>query len=45
MLPPYDGQSDLRQLLMSFEAAILLGEGDEATLEKSLTIVVKGPTQ
>lgn len=30
---------------MSFEAAVISGGGDEATLAKSLVMAVKGPTQ
>ena len=45
MVPTFDGQSDPRQLLMSFEAAVISGGGDETTLAKSLVMAVKGPTQ
>jgi hypothetical protein len=30
---------------MSFEAAVIVGGGDETTLAKSLVMAVKGPTQ
>jgi len=45
MIPTFDGQSDPRQFLMSFEAAIIYGGGDETTLAKSLVMAVKGPAQ
>jgi hypothetical protein len=45
MLPTFDGQSDPRQFLMSFEAAIISGGGDETTLAKTLVMTVKGPAQ
>ena len=45
MIPTFDGQSDPRQFLMSFEAAAISGGGDETTLAKSLVMAVKGPTQ
>ena len=45
MVPTFDGQSDPRQLLMSFEAAVISRGGDETTLAKSLVMAVKGPAQ
>lgn len=45
MLPIFDLQSDPRQLLMSFEVVVISGGGDEATLVKSLVMVVKGLAQ
>jgi hypothetical protein len=45
MIPTFDGQSDPRQFLMSFEAVVIYGGGDETTLAKSLIMAVKGPTQ
>jgi hypothetical protein len=30
---------------MSFEAAVIVGGGDETTLAKSLVMAVKGPAQ
>jgi hypothetical protein len=45
MIPTFDDQSDPRQFLMSFEAAIISGGGDETTLAKSLVMAVKGPAQ
>jgi hypothetical protein len=45
MIPTFDGESDLRKFLMSFEAAIIAGGGDEITLAKSLVMAVKGPAQ
>jgi hypothetical protein len=45
MLLTYDGQSDLRQFLMSFEAAVILGEGDEAILAKPFIMSVKRPNR
>ena len=45
MIPTFDGQSDLRQFLMSFEGAIIFGGDDETTLAKSLVMAVKGPAQ
>jgi hypothetical protein len=44
MIPSFDGQSDPRQFLMSFEAAII-SRGDETTLAQSLVIAVRGPAQ
>lgn len=41
LIPIYDGQSDPRQFLMSFEAAVTSGGGDETTLDKSLVMAVK----
>jgi hypothetical protein len=41
MIPIFDGESDPRQFLMSFEAAIIAGGGDETTLAKSLIMTVK----
>ena len=32
-------------IFISFEAAVILGGGDQATLTKSLVMAVKGPTQ
>jgi seryl-tRNA synthetase len=43
MIPTFDDQSDPRQFLMSFEATIISGGGDETTLAKSLVMAVKGP--
>ena len=45
MIPTFDGQSDPRQFLMSFEAAVISEGGDETTLAKSLIMAVKGPAQ
>jgi hypothetical protein len=45
MIPTFDGESDLRQFLMCFEAKVIAGGGDETTLAKSLVMAVKGPTQ
>ena len=45
MIPIFDGQSDPRQFLMSFEATVIYGGGDETTLAKFLVMAVKGPTQ
>ena len=42
-LPTFYGQSDPRQFLMSFEAAVIFGGGDETTQVKSLVMAVKGP--
>jgi hypothetical protein len=41
MIPTFDGQSDPRQFLMSFESVIISGGGDETTLAKSLIMVIK----
>ena len=38
MIPTFDGQSDPRQFLMSFEAIVISGGGDETTLAKSLVM-------
>jgi hypothetical protein len=45
MIPTFDGESDPRYFLMSFEAAVIAGGGDETTLAKSLVMAVKGPAQ
>jgi hypothetical protein len=45
MIPTFDGQSDPKQFLMSFEAAVIFGRGDKTTLAKSLVMAVKGPAQ
>jgi hypothetical protein len=45
MIPIFDGESDPRQFLMSFEATVIARGGDEITLAKSLVMAVKGPTQ
>jgi hypothetical protein len=45
MIPTFDDQSDPRQFLMSFKAAIISRGSDETTLSKSLVMAVKGPTQ
>jgi hypothetical protein len=45
MIPTFDGESDPRQFLMSFEAAVIAGDGDKTTLAKSLVMAVKGLTQ
>jgi hypothetical protein len=45
MIPIFNGESDPRQFLMSFEATIITGGGDETTLAKSLVMAVKGPAQ
>jgi hypothetical protein len=45
MIPTFDSESDPRQFLMSFEAAVIAGGGDETTLAKSLIMTVKGPAQ
>jgi len=45
MIPTFNGQSDPRQFLMSFEAAVISGGGDETTLAKYLVMAVKGPAQ
>ena len=42
MIPTFDGQSDPRQFLMSFEAIVISGGGDETALAKSLVMAVKG---
>jgi hypothetical protein len=34
MIPTFDGESDPRQFLMSFEAAVIAGGEDETTLAK-----------
>jgi hypothetical protein len=45
MIPTFDGESDPRQFLMSFEATVITGGGDKTTLAKSLVMAVKGPSQ
>jgi hypothetical protein len=45
MIPTFDGESDPRKFLMSFEATVIGGGGDETTLAKSLVMAVKGPAQ
>ena len=45
MILTFDGESDPRQFLMSFEAAVISIGGDETTLAKSLVVVVKGLAQ
>ena len=45
MVPTFEGQSDPRQFLMSFKAAVISGGDDETTLAKSLLMAVKGPAQ
>jgi hypothetical protein len=45
MIPTFDGQSDLRQFLMSFKATVISGGSDETILVKSLVMSVKGPAQ
>jgi hypothetical protein len=45
MIPTFDGESDPRQFLMSFEATVIARGGDETTLAKSLVMAVKGPAQ
>jgi hypothetical protein len=45
MIPTFDGESDPRQFLMSFKAAVIAGGEDKTTLAKSLVMAVKGPTQ
>jgi hypothetical protein len=45
MIPTFDSESDPRQFLMSIEAAIIAGGGDETTLAKSFVMAVKGPAQ
>jgi hypothetical protein len=45
MILIFYGQFDLRQFLMSFEAAVISRGGDETTLAKSLVMTVKGPAQ
>jgi len=41
MIPTFDGQSDQRQFLMNFEAAIISEGDDETTLAKLLVMAVK----
>jgi hypothetical protein len=45
MIPAFDGQSDPRKFLMSFEVAVISKGGDETSLAKSLAMVVKGLAQ
>lgn len=45
VIPTYNGQSDPRQFLMSFEAAVASRGGDPTTLAKSLIMAMKGPAQ
>jgi hypothetical protein len=45
MIPTFDGESDPRQFLMSFEAAVIVRGGDKTTLAKSLVMAVKGLAQ
>jgi hypothetical protein len=45
MIPTFDGESDPRQFLMSFEATVIAGGGDKTTLAKSFVMAVKGPAQ
>jgi hypothetical protein len=45
MIPIFDGQSDPRQFLMSFEAIVISRGGDETTLAKYLVMAVKGLAQ
>ena len=45
MIPTFDGQSDPRQFLMSFEATVISRGDNETTLAKSLVMAVKGPAQ
>jgi hypothetical protein len=45
MIPTFDCESDPRQFLMSFEAAVIAGGGDETTLAKSLVMAMKGLSQ
>jgi hypothetical protein len=45
MIPTFDGESDPRQFLMSFEVVVIAGGGDETTLAKSFVMAVKGPAQ
>ena len=45
MIPIFDGQSDPRQFLMSFEAAVISRGGDKTTLVKSLIMAIKGQAQ
>ena len=45
MMLTFDGQSDPRQFLIIFEAALISRGSDETMLEKSLVMVVKGPAQ
>jgi hypothetical protein len=45
MIPTFDGESDPRQFLMSFEAAVITRGGDKTTLAKSLVMAVKGLAQ
>jgi hypothetical protein len=45
MIPTFNGESDPRQFLMSFEAPVIAGGGDETTLAKSLVMAVKGLAQ
>jgi hypothetical protein len=41
MIPTFGDQSNPRQFLMSFEAAVIFGGGDETTLAKSLVMQSK----
>ena len=45
MVPTFEGQSDPRQFLMSFDATVISRGDDETTLAKSLIMAVKGPAQ
>jgi hypothetical protein len=45
MIPTFDGESDSRQFLMSFEATVITEGGDETTLAKSLVMTIKGLAQ
>jgi hypothetical protein len=43
-LPKYNGKSDPRQFIMSFEAAIALAGGNDSVLAKSFIIAAEGDT-
>jgi hypothetical protein len=44
-IPTFDGQTNPREFLMSFEVAVISRGGDETTLAKSLAMGVKGLAQ
>jgi hypothetical protein len=45
MIPTFDCQSNPRQFLMSFEAAVISRGRDETTLAESLVMAIKGLAQ
>ena len=45
MLPNYDGQSDLKQLVATFDAMVQSFKGDTAVLAKSLVMTIQGIAQ